>query len=235
MPTVPLIKKKDQSAVTQWSKSSLGQALMRFSRPSFYFQGQTTGAKWHFPTTFEIALQQYTGKPFLFKKQQPYSMANWFFLKFISEVATNPKLIWCPRPGCETVCPLTEEVSHKTTKKKFFGMLLISRNCLVASPSVNFLSFYCKTHYNWFIDSPCPTVSRLLADPNKKTHNPFTKRLWWMLDFRKSKTIAGNDFLLLSLFRIVHNLFWEITTVSYLLGKIELGIINYVETHTLKI
>lgn len=95
-------------------------------------------------------------------------------LQLNTEVAINPRLIWCPRPGCETVCTLTEEVSHKKTKKKFFGMLPISRNqrnqAVVCSSCEFAFCSQCKTP--WHIDSPCPSLSRLLADPNKKTHEP---------------------------------------------------------------
>lgn len=99
------------------------------------------------------------------------------FSSLNTEVAINPRLIWCPRPGCETVCTLTEEVSHKKTKKKFFGMLPISRNqrnqAVVCSSCEFAFCSQCKTP--WHIDSPCPSLSRLLADPNKKTHEPVTK------------------------------------------------------------
>lgn len=92
----------------------------------------------------------------------------------ISEVAVNPRLMWCPRPGCETVCTLTEEVSHKKTKRKFFGLLPISRNqrnqaVVCSSCQFSFCS-QCKTP--WHIDSPCPSLSRLLSDPNKNVHDP---------------------------------------------------------------
>ncbi|XP_046462334.1 probable E3 ubiquitin-protein ligase RNF144A [Daphnia pulex] len=95
-------------------------------------------------------------------------------LQLNTEVAVDPRLMWCPRPGCETVCTLTEEVSHKKTKRKFFGLLPISRNqrnqaVVCSSCQFSFCS-QCKTP--WHIDSPCPSLSRLLSDPNKNVHDP---------------------------------------------------------------
>ena len=126
-----------------------------------------------------LRLQLNTGKPFLSKNLIQWLIGCFYF---ISEVAINPKLIWCPRPGCETVCTLTEEVSHKKTKKKFFGMLPISRtqrNQAVVCSSCEFaFCSQCKTP--WHIDSPCPTLSRLLADPNKKNHEPVIISICWI-------------------------------------------------------
>jgi hypothetical protein len=117
----------------------------------------------------------------------------------ISEVAVDPRLMWCPRPGCETVCTLTEEVSHKKTKRKFFGLLPISRNqrnqaVVCSSCQFSFCS-QCKTP--WHIDSPCPSLSRLLSDPNKNVHDPviiYKRFNWYVLDLTENLiVIAGRS------------------------------------------
>lgn len=106
---------------------------------------------------------------------------------FSPEVAVNPRLIWCPRPGCETVCTLTEEIPHKKNKRKFFGILSISRNqrnqAVVCTSCQFAFCSQCKTP--WHIDSPCPSFKRVSSDPNRIAHeivlNAFSILSLWLL------------------------------------------------------
>lgn len=77
----------------------------------------------------------------------------------VAEVAVNPDLIWCPRPGCETVCIVSQN-SDKPAKKKLFGFIPISgsrKNQVVTCSDCNF-SFCSRCRTSWHRGAPCPTA-----------------------------------------------------------------------------
>ena len=92
--------------------------------------------------------------------------------QLIAEVAINPILVWCPRPGCETVCNLTHDASQKRSKKKLFDLFSSKRrqrNYSVVCSACH-LSFCSQCKTPWHLDAPCPSLSQQFSDPNKKIH-----------------------------------------------------------------
>ena len=93
-------------------------------------------------------------------------------IQLILEVAINPILVWCPRPGCETVCNLTRDASQKRSKKKLFDLFSSKRrqrNYSVVCSACHF-SFCSQCKTPWHLDAPCPSLSQQFSDPNKKIH-----------------------------------------------------------------
>lgn len=95
-------------------------------------------------------------------------------------MADNPTLVWCPRPGCETVCCLKEEKSSNSSgrRTKLFGFVPLRRASSqprphsVECPSCLFaFCSQCKTP--WHPNAACPSLSQLLSssDPNGRIHS----------------------------------------------------------------
>lgn len=89
-----------------------------------------------------------------------------------TEVATNPKLTWCPRPGCETVCQLAEDAAPK--RSKVLGVISVKRaprNQAVVCSSCQF-SFCSQCKTPWHFHSPCPSIAHQVCDQTRKPYDP---------------------------------------------------------------
>jgi len=91
-------------------------------------------------------------------------------------VADNPTLVWCPNPGCETVCTVKDMTANSRKRKKFLGIIPIksrmqtrkksSQSVLCPSCQYSFCS-QCKTP--WHPDAACPSLSQLLGFTDSKS------------------------------------------------------------------
>lgn len=100
---------------------------------------------------------------------------------YLIEVADNPTLVWCPRPGCETVCNLSSSSGNvgsnaNRKKRKFFGVIPLRRirqsrksHSVVCPSCQHSFCSQCKTP--WHANSPCPSLSQLLSSDHHHRHN----------------------------------------------------------------
>ena len=104
---------------------------------------------------------------------------NFSFLFSFPEVAINPDLMWCPRPGCETVCSVIQG-EKKKTQKKLLGFITLTRqrrknghrNQSVTCSTCDFrFCAQCKTP--WHEKKACPTPTKIgsLSDRKKFGEN----------------------------------------------------------------
>lgn len=98
----------------------------------------------------------------MMRRTEVFSLIDFFLLFFsFAEVEKDRQVMWCPTPGCETVCMLQQVVDLEEAKVRP-GFSKFSITCTTCAKT-----FCAECKLSWHPDSTCESYRRKLVKQGK--------------------------------------------------------------------